>query len=160
MLGYSQSNSMRFSMSDWRSNPRTGKSSFMPLLGDINDRIKLGETVKMIYESYIENGTIDISYPQFTRYVKRYCVDEQKYKVVNTKKEKEQSKEDKLSESVDNTSSTNDEVLNQYLDICFRNKNIAMRAIENSVPIEKIIEWKAPNATRLGTLLTNYIMNN
>ncbi|MGP3284137.1 TraK family protein [Serratia bockelmannii] len=147
-------------MSDWRSNPRTGKSTFMPLLGDINDRIKLGETVKMIYESYIENGTIDMSYPQFTRYVKRYCVDEQKDKSVNTKKEKEQTKEDKRSEPIDNTSSTNDELLNQYLDVCFRNKNIAMRAIANSVPIEKIIEWKAPNATRLGTLLTNYIMNN
>ena len=147
-------------MSDWRSNPRTGKSTFMPLLGDINERIKLGETVKMIYESYIENGTIDMSYPQFTRYVKRYCVDEQKDKSVNTKKEKEQTKEDKRSEPIDNTSSTNDELLNQYLDVCFRNKNIAMRAIANSVPIEKIIEWKAPNATRLGTLLTNYIMSN
>lgn len=147
-------------MSDWRSNPRTGKSTFMPLLGDINDRIKLGETVKMIYESYIENGTIDMSYPQFTRYVKRYCVDEPRNKAVSTKKENEQCREEKSSESVDNVSLTDNQALNQYLDVCFRNKNIAMRAIENSVPIEKIKEWKAPNATRLGTLLTNYIMNN
>lgn len=146
-------------MSDWRSNPRTGKSTFMPLLSNINERIRLGENVKMIYESYVDSNVIDMSYPQFTRYVKRYCIGEQRNKSSPVELTEETRKEKKSSEENAPVKQNNDDLLQSYLEICFRNEKIANRAIENNVPIEKIKEWKAPNSTRLGTLLTNYIMN-
>lgn len=150
---------MRVSMSDWRSNPRTGKSTFMPLLSNINERVRLGENVKMIYDSYIENNTIEMSYPQFTRYVKRYCIGEQKNTSSPIKLIEEKQKEKNPIESVTSEKQNNDDLFLSYLDVCFKNKIIATRAFENNVPIEKIIEWKAPNSTRLGTFITNYIMN-
>lgn len=146
-------------MSDWRSNPRTGKSTFMPLLSNINERIKLGENVKMIYESYVDSNVIDMSYPQFTRYVKRYCIGEQRNELPPIKLTEEIRQEKKSTEGNASIKQSNDDLLKSYLDVCFRNEKIANRAIENNVPIEKIKEWKAPNSTRLGTLLTNYIMN-
>lgn len=146
-------------MSDWRSNPRTGKSTFMPLLSNINERIKLGENVKMIYDSYIEENTIEMSYPQFTRYVKRYCIGEQKNTSEQKKLTEEKKKEKTPTEIIISRNKDNDDLFQSYLDACFKNKIIATRAFENNVPIEKIIEWKAPNSTRLGTFITNYIMN-
>lgn len=58
-------------MSDWRTQPRQGRSQFLPLLDEIKSRLVLGETQKMIFESYPD---LDMSYPQFTRYVKKYCL--------------------------------------------------------------------------------------
>ncbi|EAT9596160.1 hypothetical protein DOF57_23520 [Salmonella enterica] len=60
-------------MSDWRKQPRQGRSQFLPLLDEIKSRLVLGETQKMIFESYPD---LEISYPQFTRYVKKYCIRE------------------------------------------------------------------------------------
>jgi hypothetical protein len=60
-------------MSDWRTNPRQGRSQFLPLLGEVKKRLALGETMKMIFESYPE---LKMSYAQFTRYIKKYCEDE------------------------------------------------------------------------------------
>lgn len=62
-------------MSDWRTNPRQGRSQFLPLLDEIKKSIENGETIKMIFESYPE---LKMSYPQFTRYIKKYCGDETK----------------------------------------------------------------------------------
>ena len=62
-------------MSDWRSQPRNGRSQILPLLADIKKRLATGETQKMIFDSYPE---IAMSYAQFTRYVKKYCIDELK----------------------------------------------------------------------------------
>ncbi|EOV9567741.1 hypothetical protein ACN5L9_004152 [Cronobacter sakazakii] len=60
-------------MSDWRKQPRQGRSQFLPLLDEIKSRLVLGETQKMIFESYPD---LEMSYPQFTRYVKKYCLSE------------------------------------------------------------------------------------
>lgn len=60
-------------MSDWRTNPRQGRSQFLPLLDEIKKSIDNGETIKMIFESY---PALKMSYPQFTRYIKKYCGDE------------------------------------------------------------------------------------
>ncbi|MEW5126248.1 hypothetical protein AB1Y57_28220 [Citrobacter freundii] len=60
-------------MSDWRKQPRQGRSQFLPLLDEIKNRLVLGETQKMIFESYPD---LEMSYPQFTRYVKKYCLSE------------------------------------------------------------------------------------
>lgn len=50
-----------------------------------------------------------------------------------------------------------DELLNQYLKVCFNNERIALRAIEGGISIDTIETWKSPNAVRLGNTLTNYI---
>lgn len=42
------------------------------MLKEIKDRLALGETQKMIFESYPD---LEISYSQFTRYVKKYCAE-------------------------------------------------------------------------------------
>jgi len=78
-------------MSDWRKQPRQGRSQFLPLLDDIKNRLALGETQKMIFESYPD---LEMSYPQFTRYVKKYCLNElqQVTKVPVNKTEPEQPK--------------------------------------------------------------------
>lgn len=60
-------------MSDWRKQPRQGRSQFLPRLDEIKSRLSLGETQKMIFESYPD---LEMSYPQFTRYVKKYCLSE------------------------------------------------------------------------------------
>ncbi|WP_049778720.1 hypothetical protein [Erwinia tasmaniensis] len=49
------------------------------------------------------------------------------------------------------------ELLNQYLKVCFNNERIALRAIEGGVSIDTIGTWKSPNPVRLGNTLTNYI---
>lgn len=64
-------------MSDWRANPRQGRSKFLPLIDEIKERLKNGETQKMIYESY---PTLGMGYPQFTRYVKKYCIEQDERK--------------------------------------------------------------------------------
>ncbi len=58
-------------MSDWRKSPRRGKSSFMPFLQEIKERLARGETKRMIFDNYAD--ALSISYTQFTRYVKTYC---------------------------------------------------------------------------------------
>ena len=60
-------------MSERQTKTRQGRSKFLPLLKEIKDRLALGETQKMIFESYPD---LEMSYPQFTRYVKKYCSDE------------------------------------------------------------------------------------
>jgi hypothetical protein len=64
-------------MSDWRTKPRQGRSQFLPLLDDIKKRLECGENIKMIFESY---NDLKMSYPQFTRYVRKYCADSIKFK--------------------------------------------------------------------------------
>ncbi|MEX0446551.1 hypothetical protein [Xenorhabdus sp. SGI246] len=76
-------------MSDWRTNPRQGRSQFLPLLDEIKKRLTLGETIKMIFESYPE---LKMSYPQFTRYIKKYCVDESKLVTHKTRSKKSVNK--------------------------------------------------------------------
>lgn len=78
-------------MSDWRKQPRQGRSQFLPLLDEIKNRLALGETQKMIFESYPD---LEMSYPQFTRYVKKYCLNELQLvtKVPVNKTEPEQPK--------------------------------------------------------------------
>lgn len=60
-------------MSERQTKTRQGRSKFLPLLKEIKDRLALGETQKMIFES---SPDLEMSYPQFTRYVKKYCADE------------------------------------------------------------------------------------
>lgn len=162
MIEFSQSNNEALIMSDWRNNPRTGKSTFMPLLNDIDARLKLGETLKQIYESFKDSKALEMSYPQFTRYVKKYCNGGQN---VTTPKPKEKLK---VNAQVNTSEGTPDEtphqitddLLSQYMEVCYRQERIAKRAIEKGVPLEQIKEWNAPNKVRLGTLITNYEVKN
>ena len=62
-------------MSEWRKKQRTGKGKFLPLLDEINARLNTGETVKQIYIFYKESMAIELSYVQFTRYINKYCKD-------------------------------------------------------------------------------------
>ncbi|WP_340621869.1 hypothetical protein [Xenorhabdus siamensis] len=80
-------------MSDWRTNPRQGRSQFLPLLDEIKKRLTLGETIKMIFESYPE---LKMSYPQFTRYIKKYCVDESKLVAHETRSKKSVNKAESM----------------------------------------------------------------
>lgn len=52
------------------------------------------------------------------------------------------------------------ELLQQYLKVCFNNERIALRAIESGISIDTIESWKSPNSVRLGNTLTNYISKN
>ncbi|WP_156311604.1 hypothetical protein [Pantoea sp. CFSAN033090] len=45
----------------------------------------------------------------------------------------------------------------QYLNVCFKNERVAQRAIDGGVSVETIESWKAPNATRLSSTLSNYL---
>lgn len=49
--------------------------------------------------------------------------------------------------------------LSEYMKVCFHNERVAKRAIEGCVSIEIIESWKAPNAQRLSTILTNYLLD-
>lgn len=145
-------------MSDWRNNPRMGKSTFMPLLNDINERMKRGETVKMIYDSYIESDAIGISYAQFTRYVKKYCLDGQLH---TPSKEKTLNDDSGRRGDLNPDNKSNDsDTVEKYMQVCFRNKRLADRAIESGVSIETIESWKSPNQQRLSNTLTNYLLKN
>jgi hypothetical protein len=59
-------------MTDWRANPRTGKSQFIPLLPEIKERLALGETYKQIHDDMIAKDRLRIGYDQFTRYIRKY----------------------------------------------------------------------------------------
>lgn len=59
--------------------------------------------------------------------------------------------------SVDFESNVSDTLLKQYMQVCFNNERIALRAIEGGVSIDIIESWKSPNSVRLGNALTNYI---
>ncbi len=65
----------------------------MPLLDEIKKRLTLGETIKMIFESYPE---LKMSYPQFTRYIKKYCVDESKLVAHETRSKKSVNKAESM----------------------------------------------------------------
>lgn len=144
-------------MSDWRNNPRQGKSRFMPLLDEVNKRIALGETVKQIYDAFTDQSTIDMSYPQFTRYVKRYCIGaEQTKPVAIAPKNREPVKTQPVVPAGNEVSESE---LSLYMEVCFRNERIARRAMEKNISIETIESWKAPNQTRLSNLITSYTDN-
>lgn len=81
-------------MSDWRKQPRQGRSQFLPLLDEIKSRLVLGETQKMIFESYPD---LEISYSQFTRYIKKYLHSE----IVQVTKVPAHKAEPKQTKSVD-----------------------------------------------------------
>lgn len=144
-------------MSDWRNNPRQGKSRFMPLLDEVNKQIALGETVKQIYDAFTDQGIIEMSYPQFTRYVKRYCIGaEQTKPVVIAARTREPVKTETDTQAENEVS---DSKLSSYMKVCFRNERIARRAIEKNISIETIESWKAPNQTRLSNLISSYTDN-
>lgn len=63
----------------------------MPLLDEIKQRLVLGETIKMIFESYPD---LKMSYPQFTRYIKKYCENENRLVAKKTGTEKTAYKEE------------------------------------------------------------------
>lgn len=56
--------------------------------------------------------------------------------------------------------SSDDTALKEYLKVCFNNESIARRAINGKVAVSQIRAWNCPNQIRLGTTLSNYIMNN
>lgn len=68
-------------MSERQTKTRQGRSKFLPLLQEIKNRLALGQTQRMIFESYPD---LEMSYTQFTRYVKKYCADEIKHLTQNT----------------------------------------------------------------------------
>ena len=143
-------------MSDWRNNPRTGKSTFMPLLDDIDARLKLGETLKQIYDSYKDSKALEMSYPQFTRYAKKYCnggnnTPAQKLNIEKT------NPIDEI--QVRENESIPEDLLSQYKKVCFGVERLAIRALDADVSIETIKSWKCPNQVNLGTTLSNYIQN-
>jgi len=114
-------------MSDWRSNPRQGRSQFLPLLDDIKKRLVLGETQKMIFESYPD---LAISYPQFTRYIKKYCTNE----VQQVTKEPEPKKIEQTTKTeVSDALSSSRQVARNPADLRrLRNRTIDLEELENS----------------------------
>lgn len=77
----------------------------------------------------------------------------------NMENKKEQKKirlnfvEDKPNQSI------NPDVLKEYLRVCFNNKMIAMKAIENNISIDMIREWHCPNFVQLSNAIGNHIRN-
>lgn len=66
---------------------RQGKSRFLPLKDKISERLNNGETLRMIYLAYPE---LHISYPQFAKYINKYCGE---YKNKSVHKQAIQNKE-------------------------------------------------------------------
>lgn len=58
-------------MTDWRTNPRTGKSQFFPLIDEIRNRLSRGETNKQIHDDLTTRDRIKIGYDQFARYIRK-----------------------------------------------------------------------------------------
>lgn len=58
-------------MTDWRTQPRTGKSQFYPLIDEIQARLKLGETYKQIHDELVATSRITLGYKQFAKYMKK-----------------------------------------------------------------------------------------
>lgn len=58
-------------MSDWRSRPRNGRSQFNPLLGNIAERRRLGQTVRQMHNELTKEGHITLGYDQFIKYVRK-----------------------------------------------------------------------------------------
>ncbi len=48
--------------------------------------------------------------------------------------------------------------LAEYMKVCFHNERLAKRAIQGGVAIETIESWRSPNAQRLSSILTNYLL--
>lgn len=48
--------------------------------------------------------------------------------------------------------------LDEYLSVCFHNERLAKRAIEGGVSISTIESWNSPNAQRMSTILTNFLL--
>ncbi|MGP5367281.1 hypothetical protein ACTXN4_07380 [Pseudomonas helleri] len=59
-------------MSDWRSNPRTGKAQFMKHLDTIQQQLNAGETQNAIRQGLKDAAGLEISAAQFSRYVKTF----------------------------------------------------------------------------------------
>lgn len=55
---------------------------------------------------------------------------------------------------------SNDAAFKEYVKACFNNESLAKRAINGKVSVSQIRAWNCPNQIRLGTTLSNYIMNN
>ncbi|EBJ5156703.1 hypothetical protein D2B47_23280 [Salmonella enterica] len=49
------------------------------------------------------------------------------------------------------------DMMQRYLNACFKNERLAQRAIDGDVSVEMIESWKAPNSQRLSSILTNYL---
>lgn len=58
-------------MSDWRSKPRNGRSQFNPLLDNIAERRRLGQTVRQMHTELTNEGRITLGYDQFIKYVRK-----------------------------------------------------------------------------------------
>lgn len=58
-------------MNDWRSKPRTGRSQFNPLLDDLAERKKRGQTVRQMHTELTEQGLITLGYDQFIKYFRK-----------------------------------------------------------------------------------------
>lgn len=55
-------------------------------------------------------------------------------------------------------SPVNQHDLAEYMKVCFHNERLATRAIQGGVAIETIESWKSPNAQRLSSILTNFLL--
>lgn len=58
-------------MTNWRTLPRTGKSQFNPLIPEIQQRLKLGQTYKQIHVALVEAEQITLGYQQFVKYINK-----------------------------------------------------------------------------------------
>ncbi|WP_152979083.1 TraK family protein [Pseudomonas corrugata] len=58
-------------MTNWRTLPRTGKSQFIPLIPEIEQRLNLGQTYKQIHDALVEAEQVTLGYQQFVKYIKK-----------------------------------------------------------------------------------------
>ncbi|MFL6970029.1 TraK family protein [Pseudomonas alvandae] len=58
-------------MTNWRTLPRTGKSQFIPLMPEIQQRLNLGQTYKQIHDALVESENITLGYQQFVKYINK-----------------------------------------------------------------------------------------
>jgi hypothetical protein len=73
-------------MTDWRTKPRTGRSQFIPLINEIQNRLSQGETNKQIHDSLTAQNKIEIGYDQFARYIRNYLKAQKHVKTALTPK--------------------------------------------------------------------------
>ncbi|EJZ7717516.1 hypothetical protein OIS18_004444 [Salmonella enterica] len=144
-------------MSDWRRKQRTGKSKFLPLLDEINARLNTGETVKQIYISYKESMAIELSYVQFTRYVNKYCKDNNIH-LTKMNDDKRQNKTKQKNNEPENKNKFGDD-FNDYMNVCYQKEKLVQQAIENDISVETISSWGCANFVQVSNALGNYIRN-
>lgn len=58
-------------MTNWRTQPRTGKSQFIPLIPDVQQRLNLGQTYRQIHDALVEAAQITLGYQQFVKYINK-----------------------------------------------------------------------------------------